>query len=166
MPLSPDPEKRKSQLANLRRSAGAVKHGATSERRLAPLRAKHRADLLARFPNLDQHRLRLLCDLLARIDLASEFVDVHGLMRNTRETHPVLELLTRWERRAWDALSQLQPRGASGQHSDPDPPALRIELTADERVGMIATDAQAAPKLSTGSWAAWPASARRVGPRL
>jgi hypothetical protein len=40
--------------------------------------------------------------------LAGEFIDVHGLMRNTRETHPVLELLSRWERRAWDMLSALQ----------------------------------------------------------
>jgi hypothetical protein len=109
MPLSKDPVRRAKQLENLR-PAGAVKHGATSEGKLAPLRAQHRAALLQRFPQLDEQRLSLLADLLARIDLAGEFIDVHGLMRNTRETHPVLELLSRWERRAWDMLSALQPR--------------------------------------------------------
>src|SRR5881392_2541897 len=51
--------------------------------------------------------LKALADLLARIDLAREFIDVHGLMRNARETHPVLQLLSRWERRAWEMLSAL-----------------------------------------------------------
>jgi hypothetical protein len=139
MPLSTDPEKRETQLANLRKSEGAVKHGATSERKIAPLRAKHRADLLTRFPRIDEHRLRLLSDLLARIDLASEFVDVHGLMRNTRETHPVLELLTRWERRAWDMLSQLAPANSGGAWNR-DTPELRFELTAAERIGIRAAD--------------------------
>jgi hypothetical protein len=139
MPLSTDPEKRKSQLANLRRSPGAVQHGATSERCVAPLRVKHRADLGARYPGIDEHRLRLLSDLLARIDLASEFVDVHGLMRNTREAHPVLELLTRWERRAWDMLSQLAPKDG-GRDWNRDTPMLQIALTADERIGLMAED--------------------------
>jgi hypothetical protein len=40
-------------------------------------------------------RVWLLADLLARIELATDFIDVHGLMRNTRDTHPVLELLYR-----------------------------------------------------------------------
>ena len=44
MPLSNDPARRARQLENLR-PAGAVKHGATSERKLQPLRAKHRAAL-------------------------------------------------------------------------------------------------------------------------
>src|ERR687884_13884 len=89
MPLSKDPVRRAKQLDNLR-PAGAVSHGATSERKLQPLRAKHRTELLRRFPRLDEQRLSLLADLLARIDLAGEFLDMHGLMRNTRETHPVL----------------------------------------------------------------------------
>jgi hypothetical protein len=82
----------------------------TSGGQVKPLRAKHRTTLLQRFAQLDEHRRGLLADLLARIDLASEFIDVHGLMRNTRQTHPLLELLTRWERRAWDMLSQLAPK--------------------------------------------------------
>ena len=107
MPLSKDPVRRAKQLENLR-PAGALKHGATSERKLAPLRAQHRAALLRRVPQLDAQRRSLLADLLARIELAGEFIDVHGLMRNTRETHPVLELLSRWERRAWEMLSALE----------------------------------------------------------
>jgi hypothetical protein len=107
MPLSTDPVRRAKQLENLR-PAGAVKHGATSEGKLAPLRAQHRSALLQRFPGLDEQRLSLLADLLARIELAGEFIDVHGLMRNTRQPHPVLELLSRWERRAWEMLSALE----------------------------------------------------------
>lgn len=136
MPLSTDPTRREKQLANLQ-PAGRATHGATSERKLAPLRAKHRADLVDRFPGIDQHRLRLLCDLLARIDLATEFVDVHGLMKNTRQTHPVLDLLARWEHRAWNMLSQLEPKGGTSDWSR-DTPILQIELTAAERLGLLA----------------------------
>jgi hypothetical protein len=107
MPLSNDPARRARQLENLR-PAGAVSHSATSERKLQPLRAQHHAALLQRFPQLDEQRRSLLADLLARIDLAGEFIDVHGLMRNTRQPHPVLELLSRWERRAWEMLSALE----------------------------------------------------------
>ncbi len=58
MPLSSDPERRKKQLANLR-PAGATKHGATSERSLEPRRAKHCAELLEHFPQIDTFRLSL-----------------------------------------------------------------------------------------------------------
>ena len=139
MPLSKDPNRREKQLANLRPS-GATKHGVTRARRLEPLRAKHRAELLAHFPQIDTFRLSLLCDLLARCDLAREFLDVHGLMRNTRQAHPVLDLVTRWERRAWEMLSQLGPKDSSARAWDRDTPELQIELTADERIGLMAAD--------------------------
>ena len=116
MPLSKDPARRAKQLDNLR-PAGAFKHGATSERKLQPLRAQHRAALRQRFPGLDAQRLSLLADLLARIDLAGEFIDVHGLMRNTRQPHPVLELLSRWERRAWEMLSALEAEDQAKRES-------------------------------------------------
>jgi hypothetical protein len=106
--LSEDPEKRKRQLGNLR-PAGAVKHGATSEGKLKPLRAKHRGELLHRFPGLDRQRPDLLSDLLAQIDLAREYLDDRGPMRNTREAHPLLVQLDRWERRSWQMLRELQP---------------------------------------------------------
>lgn len=108
MPLSNDPERRAKQLANLR-PAGAVKHGATSEGKLAPLREQHRATLLERFPWLDEYRLSLLADLLARCDLAREYLDAHGLMRNMRQPHALLEPLARWERRAWEMLRDVRP---------------------------------------------------------
>jgi hypothetical protein len=138
---SNDPVRRAKQLENLR-PTGAVSHGATSEGKLKPLRAEHRAALLQRFSQLDEHRLGLLSDLLARIDLGSEFVDVHGLMRNTRQPHPVLELLTRWERRAWDMLSQLAAKGPGARECDRETSMLQIELTADERIGLMAADSK------------------------
>ena len=79
------------------RPAGATTHGATSKGKQAPLRAKHRAELRERFPLIDQQRLQPLSDLLARIDLATDFLDVNGLIRNTHQAHPVLDLLTRWK---------------------------------------------------------------------
>jgi hypothetical protein len=108
MPLSTDPDKRARQLANLQ-PAAAIRHGVTSERELEPLRVKHRAELRERFGRIDEHRLTLLSNLLARLDLAHEYVDVHGLMRNTRQAHPVLALLERWEQHSWRMLSELQP---------------------------------------------------------
>jgi len=118
------------QLANLR-PAGAVTHGTTSERKLAPLRDHHRGELMRRFPQLDEHRLSLLADLLARCELARDFIDVRGLMRNTREPHLVLELLSRWERRAWEMLGELRP---VRQSVDP-PERLDIPDIGDPEVG-------------------------------
>jgi hypothetical protein len=54
-PLSNDPVRRAKQLENLR-PAAALKHGATSERKLEPPRPQHGAPLLRRFPQLDQQR--------------------------------------------------------------------------------------------------------------
>ena len=48
MPLSKDPVRRAKQLDNLR-PAGAVKHGATSEGKLAPLRARATQALFSRY---------------------------------------------------------------------------------------------------------------------
>jgi hypothetical protein len=109
MPLSSDPERRAKQLANLQ-PAGATKHGAQSERKLAPLREKHRAELLERFPRIDEQRLSLLCDLLARIDLAREFIDTNGVMKNSREAYPLLQMVERWEGRCWRMMGELIPR--------------------------------------------------------
>jgi hypothetical protein len=109
---------------------GRVKHGASSERQLEPLREKHRRELLDRFPTIDEYRLSLLCDLLARIDLARQFVDEHGLMRSTREPHPLLQLLERWEKRAWAMLSALQPVSREPIHREPPIELLDPEVRA------------------------------------
>jgi hypothetical protein len=164
MPLSTDPVRRAKQLENLR-PAGAVSHGAMSEGKLKPLRAEHRAALLRRFPQLDEHRLWLLSDLLARIDLVSEFVDVHGLMRNTCQTYPVLELLTRWERRAWDMLSQLAAKDPGPRERDRDTSMLQIELTADEQIGSWPPTARRARRSRIASWCGCRPSVSVAGPR-
>ena len=47
-------------------------------------------------------------------------LQVHGLMRNTRQPHPVLELLSRWERRAWEMLSALEAEHRAQRESRPE----------------------------------------------
>ena len=47
----------------------SVTHGAKSENKLAPVREKHRLALKQAYPRLDDRRLALLADRLARIDL-------------------------------------------------------------------------------------------------
>jgi hypothetical protein len=70
----------------------------------------------------------LLSDLLARCELARDFIDVRGPMRNAREPHRVLELLSRWERPAWEMLRDLQP---VRQPTEAAPPLIDH---ADEKV--------------------------------
>jgi hypothetical protein len=67
LPPSSDPKKRKRSCRNLS-PAAAVTHGATSEKKLGPLRDEHRTELLERFPALDEHRLSLLSERTARLE--------------------------------------------------------------------------------------------------
>ena len=114
MPLSPDPGARDRQLANLRR--GPVSHGTGSARRLGPVRERHARALRADYPQLDDRRLSLLADLLARIDVAARWLDRRGsVMTQDGDVHPVVSDLDRWTSKAWQWLSELE----GAQRSDP-----------------------------------------------
>ena len=73
MALSPDPEKRRNQLANLK--VGPVSHGASSEPTLAPLRAGFAAEFTERFPSADPAEISLLSHRRAQLELLQSWQD-------------------------------------------------------------------------------------------
>ena len=73
MPLSSDKDALSRQLQNLRK--GPPTHGAGSERRLRSVREHHTQALIADYPGLDDRRLLLLADTLARIEAAVAWLD-------------------------------------------------------------------------------------------
>ena len=92
-------------------NARALVHGCFSERRLAPLREAHAASLARDFPNLDDRRLLLLADRLARVDLASGWLDAQGdLVRNSETGEPfaIVKELERWSSRAEQVLAEVE----------------------------------------------------------
>lgn len=112
MALSSDPQARAAQLANLRPGA-RVDHGATGQLLLSPLREKHRERLLADYPTIGDRRLALLSDLLARIELASGYLDRRGLVVDKRslEPRPLVKLVDAWQARAWRIIAELDGVG-------------------------------------------------------
>lgn len=153
MPASADPDKRQRQLANLRQNA-ATKHGSHSEATLRPLR-EHAYDELAREYGAiaSEHELRLAADRKARLQAIREWLDQHGVIadRRTGKPRPVLQTAERLEavleRQLRDLdrqLRDLRERGG-GTDSAPygDPTVMPyIELELDERIGLLADDAE------------------------
>src|SRR5437762_359976 len=108
MPLSSDPAAKRNQLANLRR--GPVEHGAYARRRLAPVRARHAEELRRDFPALDDRRLSLLADCLARCEVAARWLDRRGrvVKDDTGEVFPVVRELARWGQQAWGMIGEVE----------------------------------------------------------
>lgn len=94
MPLSPDPEARKAQLANLRADAATV-HGARSEAKLKPSRERYLTELRDQFPAAGEDELIMQASRLAQMDLLQQFLDWRGVIRDRRrgETFPAAQLL-------------------------------------------------------------------------
>lgn len=88
----------------------AVTHGATSERRLAPVRERQVGELRASYPRLDDRRLVLLADRLARIEVASEWLDRQaGIVRNADgEVYAVVKEVERWSARAEQVIAEVE----------------------------------------------------------
>ena len=130
VPENVQPPPRPAEKGNAR----AVKHGATSELRLAPRREHHARQLVIDFPNLDDRRRALLADRLARIDLASQWLDEQsGVVRNKRgEIYPIVDRLEKWVRAAEDRLDEiaLEQRGTDGSAIDALAALGREELLA------------------------------------
>lgn len=98
--LAPPPE------ANTR----ALKHGAFSERRLAPLREAH-AKLLRADYELDGRRVALLSGLLAQIEAAADWLDrQESIVRDdeTGDVWGVVDRLAKWTTQAWGMLRELE----------------------------------------------------------
>ncbi len=116
MPLSPDPEARGRQLANLEPggvsgdagNALAVTHGAHSERLIAPLADRLVPDVLDANPHLDAVRdgaaIVRYARLVARIEHVWAWLDEQAdpvfADRDAGTTYPVFGRLERWERQA------------------------------------------------------------------
>jgi hypothetical protein len=86
-----------------------VKHGATSAQLLAPLIADHAAALRHDFPWLDDRRLAILADRLARIDQASAWVVAQGgvVKDELGRTYDIVDRLEKWSNRAEQILAEL-----------------------------------------------------------
>ena len=95
MALSPDPEKRRIQLANLK--VGPVTHGASSESELRPLRERFVEEYLERFPSADPAEVSLLSHRRAQLELLQSWQDRYGLFSNKQRgtVTPASELFER-----------------------------------------------------------------------
>jgi hypothetical protein len=88
----------------------ALTHGAESEHRLAPVRERHVAELRRDLPKLDARRLALLADRLARVELATVWLDRQdGIVRNRDgEIYAVADRVERWATAAEKVLAEVE----------------------------------------------------------
>lgn len=87
----------------------SLKHGATSELSLAPVRTEMDVELAADYPNLDNRRRALLADRLARVALARTWLDSRGVVRDDEgRVFDVVVQLERWSTRAEELLRELE----------------------------------------------------------
>lgn len=80
------------------RNQRALKHGATSEQQLGPLRQNDALELSQSFPELDKRRVAILADRLARLESAWTWLDGQGgVVRNSEgDVFPVPDRLEKW----------------------------------------------------------------------
>lgn len=96
----------------------ALTNGAHSEQTLAPVRLRHAADLRRDFPDLDDRRLALLADRLARIEVAIAWLDEQGgIVRDKHgNPYPIADRIEKWSTRAETVL-----QGIAAERSAPVP---------------------------------------------
>ncbi len=119
---------RQSGHANLQRGGSPrLQSGARSERVVAPLRSEIEDELRAEYGEelvrrvLGDRRLRMLADLLARIERAERWLDEKGsIARRGGEPWPIVRELERWSQRADAVLATLQQAKAAAAAADPD----------------------------------------------
>lgn len=99
-----------------------LRHGAYSpegRRELKNARAEELRALVPAYSPSDEPMIRLVAGVLARIELAWDWLDEHGIFRGeTGELQPVLKALSTWENTAGRLLDRLgcdpSARGALG----------------------------------------------------
>lgn len=96
----------------------ALKHGVNSERHISPLRKKHAVSLRRSYPALDERRLSMLADRMARIEAASAWLDDRGgIIRDDEgEVFAVVRELERWISRAEQVLAEIEAESKRSQH--------------------------------------------------
>ena len=88
MPTSKDPKRRQAQLGNLRADA-ATTHGAYSEAKVGPLRARFAGELAAQFGYLaSREEIEIAADRRARIEVINDWLDRRGVMGDKRSGRP------------------------------------------------------------------------------
>jgi transposase-like protein len=94
----------------------SMTHGATHEPRLGPRREHHARDLRRRYPALDELRLTILADRMARLDVASRWLDERGVVRDARgNVFPVVNAVEEWGRRVENVVSRLEAEAQPGR---------------------------------------------------
>jgi hypothetical protein len=93
-----------------RGNGAAVKHGARAELLLAPLREAHALALRRDYASLDERRLAILADRLARMDNARAWLDAQGTVVRDElgRVFDVVDRLESWGRRAEAILAELE----------------------------------------------------------
>jgi hypothetical protein len=103
----------------------AVSSGVHSQAKLAPVRERYARDLRERYPSLDDLRLAMLADRLARIELATTWLDGKGtIFRNRRSglVFDVVDRLERWASRVEQIVADLERE----QHGERIPLAVAL----------------------------------------
>jgi hypothetical protein len=137
---------RERALANLRPDARST-HGAHAGARLAELRERHDVELARDYPAMDDRRRKLAADRLARIEVASAWLDAHGLTRSSAargssagDLYPIVSHLERWSSRAEDLLAaaEQEQREHAGSAGVPTLEQIRLEYQRGERGALAA----------------------------
>lgn len=121
----------------------AVRHGAYSPAKLAPRAQAIERDLRAVVPTYspsDEHTVRLLALVLARVEAANEWLFEHGIFRNAKgEPQPILKALSTWENsaaRLYDRLGLTPTARAALGLQPPDRPVQDLDAyLASKRSG-------------------------------
>jgi len=97
-----------------------LKHGLNSEVALAPVRAKHIVSLSERYPDLDELRLALLADRLARIEMACAWLDTQGDVVRDEHGHiyKVVAHVEKWVSKAESVLREIESEHKSSKRFD------------------------------------------------
>jgi hypothetical protein len=102
----------------------ALKHGATSEQLLAPLRQRFHAQLRIDFPDTDDRVLAMLASRMAKIEQAESWLEERGVIKNEDgDVYPIADRVEKWSRRAEDLL-----RSAGVQHQAGSPVDLAMAI--------------------------------------
>jgi transposase-like protein len=109
----------------------SLTHGATHEPTLAPRREHHARDLRRRYPDLDDLRLTILADRMARLDVATRWLDERGVVRDARgNVFPVVDRVETWGNRVERLVAALEQEAAAR-----DTPEARARAYVAEHYG-------------------------------
>jgi hypothetical protein len=87
----------------------AVVHGATGKRSIAEPLQRHREELRRDYPALDDRRLALLAEPLARIEVAVAWLEAQdGLHDDKGRLYAVIDRLESWTTTAWKRLTDVE----------------------------------------------------------